>query len=592
MNLRRLVPSRLPVLAGLALLGLLSGSPALAQGAPGEVLSEQRISSLFGGFTGQLDPLDEFGTACAPLGDLDGDGVMDLLVGAWGDDDGDPPGAQDRGAVYVLFLDTDGTVKSHQKISDTAGGFTAVLDDFDRFGHSMKRIGDLTGDGTLEVAISAVFDDDGGENHGAVYIVSLNTDGTVASHTKISSTSGGFTGSLDPGDLFGHSVAPIADLDGDGIPELAVGADGDDDGGTSGITSNTGSFYILFLASDGTVKSHQKVSKTSGGFTGDVHDIDSFGHTIASLGDLDGDGLPDLAVGAPGDDDGASGDDPGGTGAQYGAVWILFLNVDGTVKAHQKISATSGGFTGVLDGDRFTESIGVVGDLDGDGVVDIAVGEFLDDDGGTQGADSNTGAEWILFLNTDGTVKSQTKISATTGGFGGILLDGDRLGHATAPLGDLDGDGRLDLAVGAPGAVDGGALSGAVFVLFLDAGVWTDLRNGLAGTSGTPVLDGVGSLVAGDAVTLSVSNALPLATTGLVIGLTDINASFKGGVLVPAPDVLVLGLLTDGSGTLTLPGLWPPGLPSDATLFMQCWIADPATPAGFSATNALSATTP
>jgi len=581
--------SRCCLAAALALLTL--APPAAAQGVPGEVLSEQRISSLFGGFSGALDPLDEFGTACANIGDLDGDGVVDLMVGSWGDDDGEPAGAMDRGAVFILFLNTDGTVKSHAKISDTVGGFTAVLDDFDRFGHSMSLLGDLTGDGTIEVGVSSVFDDDGGENHGAVYVLSLNPNGTVASHTKISSTSGGFTGSLDPGDLFGHSVAALPDLDGDGIPELAIGADGDDDGGTGGIGSNTGCFYVLFLASDGTVKSHQKVSSTSGGFTGDVHDLDGFGHTIANIGDLDGDGIVDLAVGAPGDDDGSGADDPG-TGAQFGAVWIMFLNADGTVKAHQKISSTSGGFTGVLDGDRFTESIGALGDLDGDGVMDIAVGEFLDDDGGTQGPDSNKGAEWILFLNTDGTVKSHTKISATTGGFGGILLDGDRLGHATAPLGDLDGDGRLDMAVGAPGAVDGGALSGAVFVMFLNAGVWTDLGSGLAGSTGTPVLDGLGSLVAGDAVTLSVSNSLPNATTGLVIGLSELNAAFKGGVLVPAPDVLVLGLITDGAGTLTLPGLWPPGLPSGTTLFLQSWIVDPGGPAGFSATNALSATTP
>jgi len=582
---------RVRLAAGLALACLVFASPALAQEMPGEVLSEQRISSLFGGFTGQLDPLDEFGTACANIGDLDGDGVVDLMVGSWGDDDGEPAGAMDRGAVFILFMNTDGTVKSHAKISETVGGFTADLDDFDRFGHSLSLLGDLTGDGTIEVGVSSVFDDDGGENHGAVYILSLATDGTVVSHTKISSTSGGFTGSLDPGDLFGHAVAALPDLDGDGIPELAIGADGDDDGGTGGIGSNTGCFYVLFLASDGTVKSHTKVSATSGMFTGTVHDLDGFGHTIANIGDLDGDGIVDLAVGAPGDDDGSPGDDPG-TGAQYGAVWIMFMNANGTVKAHQKISSLSGGFTGVLEGDRFTESIGAIGDLDGDGVMDIAVGEFLDDDGGSLGVDSNTGSEWVLFLNTDGTVKSHTKISAITGGFGGILLNGDRMGHATAPLGDLDGDGRLDMAVGAPGAVDGGALSGAIFVMFLDAGLWTDLGNGLAGTPGTPTLEGIGSMVAGDGVRLIVSDALPIATTGIVVGLSELNAAFKGGLLVPAPDVLLLGLLTDGSGTLSLPGLWPPGLPSNTSLFLQAWIADAGGPVGFSATNALSATTP
>ena len=79
------------------------------------------------------------------------------------------------------------------------------------------------------------------------------------------------------------------------------------------------------LTADGTVKSHQKISDTEGGFTGTLDDIDAFGGSPASLGDLDGDGVVDLAVSADGDDDGGNG---------RGAMWILFMNSDGTVKSH------------------------------------------------------------------------------------------------------------------------------------------------------------------------------------------------------------------------------------------------------------------
>ena len=95
--------------------------------------------------------------------------------------------------------------------------------------------------------------------------------------------------------------------------------------------------WILFLNTNGTVKSHQKISDTQGGFTGTLDDVDVFGNSVAALGDLDGDGIGDLAVGAAFDDDG---------GQDRGAVWILFLNSNGTVKSHQKISDTQGGFTG------------------------------------------------------------------------------------------------------------------------------------------------------------------------------------------------------------------------------------------------------
>ncbi|MEE9297390.1 MAG: integrin alpha, partial [Phycisphaerae bacterium] len=442
----------------------------------GTVNAHQKISDTEGGFTELLDDTDGFGISSASLGDLDGDGVGELAVGAWRDDDG----GLGRGAVWVLFLNTDGTVKSHQKISDTKGGFTGILDDDDAFGWSVASLGDLDGDGVGDLAVGATWDGDGGKLRGAVWILFLKADGTVKSHQKISSTQGGFTGTLDDGDFFGSSVASLGDHDGDGVGDLAVGARSDDDGGFQ-----HGAVWVLFLNSNGTVKSHQKISDTEGGFTGTLDDIDQFGISAAWLGDLDGDSVGDLAVGAHSDADG---------GENRGAVWILFLNADGTVKSHQKISDTQGSFTGILeDSDFFGFSVTSLGDFDGDSVVDLAVGAWGDNDGSPGPCDKpiqcNRGAAWILFLNDDGTVKAHQKISDTEGGFTGILDDDDRFGISVASLGDLDGDGVGDLAVGAPRDDDGGtppdANRGAVWVLFLDDGScpWDLDANGSVGVS-------------------------------------------------------------------------------------------------------------
>jgi hypothetical protein len=132
------------------------------------------------------------------------------------------------------------------------------------------------------------------------------------------------------------------------------------------------------------VDSERKISDESGNFNGDLEDGDQFGFALANIGDLEVDGVTDLAVGAPLDDD---------NGADRGAVWILFMDSDGEVDTYQKISDEEGDFDGDLDdGDRFGSAIAAIGDLNSDGFRDIAVSAPLDDDGGT-----DKGAIWILF---------------------------------------------------------------------------------------------------------------------------------------------------------------------------------------------------
>ncbi|MBL4753542.1 MAG: FG-GAP repeat protein [Flavobacteriales bacterium] len=339
----------------------------------------QKIANNSGGFAGSLFLGDNFGNYITGLGDLNGDGVEDIAVGnAFRDD-----GGLNRGAVWILFMNVDGTVKGHQVISSTLGGFTGPLRDGDRFGTSVNLLGDLNGDGFIEIAVGAGLDDDGGSNKGAVWILSLNPNGTVRTQLKISEISGGFTGSLIAEGRF-QAVSPIGDLDGNNVMDIAVGVPLDDDGGI-----NRGAVWILFLNSDGSVKAQQKISSTQGNLTPTMSDGANFGAGITPLGDLDCDGVDDIAVGSWRDSDGGS------AGNERGSVFILFMNTDGTVKAQQKISDTEGNFTGILDNfDRFGVALTTLGDLNGDGISDLVVGARYDDDGGL-----NRGAVWVLSID-------------------------------------------------------------------------------------------------------------------------------------------------------------------------------------------------
>ncbi len=301
----------------------------------------------------------------------------DLAVGASGDD----YGGANRGAVHILRLNSDGTVKGRGKFGHAGAGPTTVeLANGDFFGNSLANIGDVDGDGEVDLAVGAIGDDTGGNSRGAIHIVRQITQFTPTLMAKIAhQANGGPT--LTDYDRFGASVAGLGDIDGDGVVDLAVGAFGDDTGG-----SYRGAVHILKLNRDGTARTTTKIASGLNGGPG-LANNDRFGVSVASGGDLDGDGVSDLIVGA---------NRKTSTAADQGAIHILRLGAGGTVKSSTLVENQSGGPV-LAGGDYFGASVASLGDLDGDGVADLVVGANKDDTGGGSGADR--GAVHILRLN-------------------------------------------------------------------------------------------------------------------------------------------------------------------------------------------------
>lgn len=121
---------------------------------------------------------------------------------------------------------------------------------------------------------------------------------------------------------------------------------------------------------------------------------------------------------------------------------------------------------------------------------------------------------------------------------------------------------------------------------------WQDAGAGLAGVAGVPLMIGSGDLNVGSLATLDTSSAAPSASAWLIIGLTNLSVSFKGGLLVPNPEIILGPFSTDATGALSLSSLWPPSVPTNTETWWQMWIQDTAAVKSFSATNGLLSTTP
>ncbi|MGV6858417.1 MAG: FG-GAP-like repeat-containing protein [bacterium] len=354
------------------------------------------------------------------------------------------------GGLALLTLPTlaytkPGAVLSTVEINDSSHD-PSLLRDNDLFGVSVGSLGDLDGNGVPDLAVGASGDDTGGARAGAVYLEYMSADLSPSAVIKIDvDTDNG--PALSSGDQYGNAVAGPGDVNSDGVPDLVVGAPLDD---TQGVTR--GAVYLHFLRADGSIKSSVKFA--SGSIPGvSLPDNARYGSSLGALGDFDGDGVPDLAVGVPG----LAGQEPG-----EGGVLLHLLQVNGAVKQTVSLDSTVENGASVAAEDHYGSSIAALGDLDGDNVVDIAVGAPGDDTGG-----SDRGAVYVHLMAADGGVRQTVKVTGQTR-FGPELEDRDALGSALSTIPDLDGDGVPELVAATRPGPKNSFRAGKVFILFLN----------------------------------------------------------------------------------------------------------------------------
>ena len=209
----------------------------------------------------------------------------------------------------------------------------------------------------------------------------------------------------------GSSGTIVGDIDGNGVYDMAAYAY---DFGVA-----EGNVYIILLNKNLSVKSKVRIGQNRNGFPN--VDLSSYFGKTCPIGDLDKDGVPDIAI----------------SDSEKGVIFILFLKRDGTIKATSSFSGSDLGFS---NGISFGWSLDSLGDFSKDGGIDLVIGAIDDDDGG-----QNKGAIFIVNLSQVGTTQTVKKISATVGGVHG---NSQRwFGIGANCIGDLNADGVTDLVV-------------------------------------------------------------------------------------------------------------------------------------------------
>ncbi|MFW3145314.1 MAG: hypothetical protein ACMUIE_00700 [Thermoplasmatota archaeon] len=425
------------------------------------------LSSADSSFIGTA-PLDFSGSSLSCMGDVNGDGFDDFLIGAYKNNKGGP----ESGLTHLIFgkstgwsKDADLSISSMSIVGEAAS---------DWCGFSVSGAGDLNGDGFDDLLIGAHQNDENGDGTGQTYLI-FGWSTYWVMDKNLTNSDASFIGEAAD-DWSGVSVSGAGDVNGDGYNDLLIGASGNSEGG-----SWSGQTYLIFGKTSGW-STDMNSANADASFIGELA-ADYSGTSVSRAGDVNGDGFDDFLIGAYQNDE---------SDTMAGQTYLIFGKTSGW-SMDNTLSSVDASFLGEASIDYSGFSVSDAGDVNGDGLDDFLIGAYLNAEGGAE-----SGQTYLIFGKASGWSRD-TSLSNADASFIGEA-DYDWSGFCLSGAGDVNGDGFSDIVIGAKYNDEGGAESGQTYLIFGKASGWsmdTSLSNADASFIGEAVGDRSGTSVSG-----------------------------------------------------------------------------------------------
>jgi Ca2+-binding RTX toxin-like protein len=514
-----------------------SGAAHVVFGSPAGFPANLELTALDGSNGFQIRGAAEYdyaGFSVSRAGDINGDGIDDLIIGAYGAD----TNGSNSGTSYVVFgSHMPFTATVELSALDGSNGFQirgAAAGD--QSGYSVSAAGDMNGDGIDDLIVGAPYADPNGSNSGTGYVVfgSQLAFPPILELLTLDGSNGFQIRGEAAGDQSGFSVSGAGDINGDGIDDLIIGTNG---------AGTNGSSYVVFGSQTAFAAAVELSSldgsngfKIIGAAAGDLS-----GKSVSRAGDVNGDGIDDLIIGA-------SGAAPNGPSS--GASDVVFgsqMPFAATVELATLNGSNGFQISGAAAGDNSGYSVSAAGDINGDGIDDLIIGAPYADPNG-----SNSGAGYVVFGSRTA-FAANLNLSALYGSNGFQIngeAPGDQAGTSVSAAGDINGDGIADLIIGAPYSAPNGTNSGAGYVLFGQRTV----------ANAAPVLASIETAplpYAPQSAAIAITSALTIGdvdSANLTGAVIQITGGYKTGDVLAFATIGSISGVYNGAGTLTLSG--------------------------------------